>query len=214
LQDRPDEIQNLYKKAQEGWDIVYARRIKRKDKLLKRMSSIIFNWVYVYLSGIERDKSIANFGIYHAKVIVEYNKMKELARSFPSLIQYLGFKSCAIDVKHSERFDGSSSYNLSKLLYLSGDVILSNSNKPLKMTIKLGFFISFFSFFISIYNIGAYYFGFIKVAGFTTTVFSIWFVGGLILTVLGILGLYIGKIFNEVKGRQLFIVSGEINIEK
>lgn len=214
LQDSPDEIPNLYKKSQEGWDIVYARRIKRQDKLLKRMSSNFFNWVYGYLSGIATDKSIANFGIYHAKVIVEYNKMKELARSFPSLVQYLGFKSSAIDVKHAERFYGSSSYTLSKLLHLAGDVILSNSNKPLKIAVKLGFLISLLSFLIAFYNVVAYFGGVIKLAGFTTTVFSIWFVGGLILTVLGIVGLYIGKIFDQVKGRQLFIVSDEINIEK
>jgi len=214
LQDMPDEIPNLYKKAQEGWDIVYARRIKRQDKFSKRIASNFFNWVYGYLSGIQTDKSIANFGIYHAKVIIEFNKMKELARSFPSLVQYLGFKSCAINVKHSERFDGSSTYTLSKLLDLSGDVILSNSNKPLKIAVNLGFLISLFSFLIAIYNVAAYFVGFIKVAGFTTTVFSIWFVGGLIMSILGIVGLYIGKIFNQVKGRQLFIVSDEINIKK
>jgi len=214
LQDRPDEIPNLYKKALEGWDIVYARRMERQDKLSKKNSSKFFYWVYGYLSGIKTDKSIANFGIYHAKVIFEYNKMKELARSFPSLLQYLGFKSCAIDVKHAERFDGSSSYTFLKLLNLASDVIISNSNKPLKISVKLGFCISMFSFLIAIYNVGAYFGGFIEVPGFTTTIFSIWFVGGLILTVLGVLGLYIDKIFNQVKGRQLFIVSEEINIEK
>lgn len=214
LQDRPDEIPNLYQKAQEGWDIVYARRTNRQDKLLKRISSEIFYFVYRYLSGMNTDGSIANFGIYHAKVIDEYNKMKELARSFPSLVQYLGFKSCAIDVKHSERFTGTTSYNLSKLLHLAGDVILSNSNKPLKIAVKLGFLISILSFTIAIYNVFAYFNGFITVPGFTTTVFSIWFVGGLILTFLGIIGLYIGKIFDQVKGRQLFIVSEEINVKK
>jgi glycosyltransferase involved in cell wall biosynthesis len=214
LQDRPDEIPNLYKKALAGWDIVYARRFQRQDKLSKRISSKLFYWVYGYMSGVSTDKSIANFGIYHAKVIIEYNKMKELSRSFPSLVQSLGFKSCAINVKHSERFEGSSSYTFLKLLHLSGDVIISNSNKPLKIAIKLGFSISIFSFLIAFYNTVAYFAGVITVAGFTTTVFSIWFVGGLNLTLLGILGLYIGKIFNQVKGRQLFIVSDEINIQK
>src|SRR5665647_128546 len=101
LQDRPDEIPNLYRKAQEGWDIVYARRVERKDKLTKRLSSRLFHLVYGYLSGLKSDGSIANFGIYHAKVITEYNKMKETARSFPSLVNYLGFKSCAIAVYYT-----------------------------------------------------------------------------------------------------------------
>lgn len=214
LQDRPDEIPNLYRKAQEGWEIVFARRTERKDKFFKRLSSRLFHQAYSYLSGINTDRSIANFGIFHQKVIVEYNRMKESARSFPSLVQYLGFKRTTLDVKHAERYEGATSYSFAKLLRLTTDVILSNSNKPLKMTVKLGFGISFISFALALYNIFAHFAGIIQVEGFTTTVFSIWFVGGLMLFVLGIVGLYIGKIFDQVKDRQLFIVSEEINISK
>ncbi|GAB6267511.1 MAG: glycosyltransferase family 2 protein [Smithella sp.] len=214
LQDRPDEIPNLYRKAQEGLDIVYARRVERQDKLFKRLSSKVFHLIYDYLSGLKTDPNIANFGIYHHKVICEYNRMKEVARSFPSLVNYLGFKTCVIDVRHSERFEGKSSYSLNKLIKLSTDVILSNSNKPLKLTVKLGFFISLLSFLLALYNVFARFAGIIKLEGFTTTIFSIWFVGGLILLVLGIVGLYISKIFDQVKERQLFIISNEINVEK
>ena len=211
LQDRPDEIPNLYRKAQEGWEIVYARRMERKDGFFKKLSSKIFHKLYSYLSGIDTDSRVANFGIFHQKVIVEYNKMREIARSFPSLVQYLGFKRTTLDVRHAERFEGVTSYSFRKLLRLTTDVILSNSNKPLKMTVKLGFTISFLSFLLALYNIFAHFAGIIKVEGFTTTVFSIWFVGGLMLFVLGIVGLYIGKIFDQVKDRQIFIVSKEIN---
>jgi dolichol-phosphate mannosyltransferase len=211
LQDRPDEIPNLYAKAQEGWDIVYAKRTERQDKFLKQMLSIIFNAVLAYLSGIKQD-NVANFGIYHSKVIVEYNKMKEYARSFGSLIRYLGFRSCVIDVKHAERFEGKSSYTLKKLLRLTTAVILSTSNKPLKLTVKFGFVVSLLSFLLALYNIIAKMTGIIQVAGFTTTIFSIWFVGGLVLFVLGIVGLYIGKIFDQVKERPLFIVRNTLNI--
>lgn len=212
LQDRPDEIPNLYRKAKEGWDIVFARRTGRKDKLGKRISSGIFYRVYNYLSDLDFDGGIANFGIYHAKVIAEYRKMREGSRSFPSLIQYLGFNSCAIDVEHADRFDGKSSYTYLKLFQLAMDVVLSNSNKPLKMVTNLGLIISLISFAIAIYNIASYFMGFIKVPGFTTVIFSIWFIGGLILATLGVVGLYIGKIFNEVKHRQLYIISDMINL--
>jgi dolichol-phosphate mannosyltransferase len=212
LQDRPDEIPNLYKKAQEGWDIVYARRVKRQDKFFKRLSSKLFYLVYNYLSGPKSDNTIANFGIYHAKVITEFNKMKEYARSFTSLLGYLGFKTTTIDVKHSERFEGKTSYTIFKLIHLSADVILSNSNKPLKITVKLGFIIAVISFLLALYNIIARLLGIITVDGFTTTIFSIWFVGGLILSVLGMLGLYIGRIFDQVKERQLFVVRETKNI--
>ncbi len=212
LQDRPDEIPNLYKKAVEGFDIVLAQRIDSKDAYMKKLFSNLFHKFYSWLSGINSDSSIANFGIYNSKVITEYNKMKEISRSFPSLVSFLGFNSVKIRVKHSERFEGESSYNFIKLLNLSFDVILANSNKPLRLTVKLGFIISLFSFLLAIYNVFAYKVGIIKVVGFTTTVFSIWFVGGLILFVLGIVGLYIGKIFDQVKDRQLYIIAKKINI--
>ena len=83
LQDRPDEIPNLYTKALEGWDIVYARRVERQDGFWKKMSSRAFHRVYSYLSGSKSDRTIANFGIYKKRVIQEYNKMTEKARSFP-----------------------------------------------------------------------------------------------------------------------------------
>lgn len=212
LQDRPEEIPNLYRKAMEGYDIVYARRVARKDKFFKRLSSTLFHRVYNWLSGLEADKTIANFGVYKQCVIAEFNKMPERARSFPSLVKYLGFKDTAIDVEHAERAEGKSSYNLYKLFKLSFDVIVSNSNKPLRLAIGLGFGMAAFSFLLALYNIIAKWIGIIQVDGFTTTIFSIWFVGGLMLFVMGILGLYIGKIFDQVKGRQLFVVKDKVNV--
>ena len=213
LQDRPEEIPNLYKKAQEGFEIVYARRVARKDGFLKRLTSTLFHKVYNWLSGLHADKTIANFGIYRGCVIEEFNRMPERARSFPSLVRYLGFKDTAIDVEHAERVEGKSSYNLYKLFKLSFDVIVANSNKPLRMAVGLGFGMAAVSFILALYNVIAKWIGIIRVSGYTTTVFSIWFVGGLLLFVMGILGLYIGKIFDQVKGRQLFVVKDKVNID-
>ena len=212
LQDRPEEIPNLYRKAMEGYDIVYARRVVRKDGFMKRMSSKLYHQVFNWLSGLKSDSAIANFGIYKHCVIVEFNKMPERARSFPSLVQYLGFKDTAIDVEHASRAEGRSSYNLHKLLKLSFDVIVSNSNKPLRMAVGMGFGMAMVSFLLAVYNVIAKWAGIIRVPGYTTTLFSIWFVGGLILFVMGVLGLYMGKIFDQVKGRQLFIVREKLNL--
>ena len=213
LQDRPEEIPALYEKALEGYDIVYARRVNRRDKGLKKLSSTIFHKVFDWLSGSKTDKTIANFGIYKRCVIAEYNRMPERARSFPSLINYLGFNDVTIDVKHAERADGRTSYTIHKLLKLSFDIIISNSNKPLRMTVELGLCMSAVSFLLALYNVVARLVGFISFPGYTTTVFSIWFVGGLMLFVMGILGLYIGKIFDQVKGRQLFVIKNKVNFE-
>lgn len=214
LQDRPEEIPRLFAKAMEGWDIVYARRIERQDNLFKRASSKFFHSLYSYLSEVKSDSATANFGIFNKKVITEFTLMKETARSFPSLIQFLGFSRTSIDVIHGERLAGKSSYTFSKLLHLTLDVVLSNSNKPLKLTVKLGFFISLFSFCLAVYNVIAHYLGVITVDGFTSTIFSIWFMGGLNLFVLGVVGLYVGRIFVQAKDRQLYIVSEKLNFEK
>jgi polyisoprenyl-phosphate glycosyltransferase len=213
LQDQPEEILKLYDKALEGYDIVYARRIMRKDSIIKRISSKIFHTIYSYLIGMKTDSAIGNFGIYSKYVVHEYNKMKETARSFTSLVQYTGFKVSTTDVQHSQRFVGKTSYSLSRLYQLTLDVILSGSTKPLKLTVKLGFTISLISILLSLYNILAYLTGIVRVAGFTSTIFSIWFMGGMLMFVLGIVGLYIGKIFEQVKERPLYIVSAKINID-
>ena len=160
---------------------------------------------------MKSDSTIANFGIYKKCLIDEFNKMPERARSFPSLVKYLGFKSTVVDVDHDERAEGKSSYSLYKLLKLSFDIIVSNSNKPLRMAVGLGFGMSSISFLLAFYNLIAKWMGIIKVPGYTTTVFSIWFVGGLLLFVMGILGLYVGKIFDQVKGRPLFVVADTMN---
>jgi dolichol-phosphate mannosyltransferase len=175
------------------------------------MSSAVFHWAFNWLSGLKTDSAIANYGIYKQCVIEEFNKMPEQARSFPSLVQYLGFKDATIEVEHASRAEGKSSYNLYKLLKLSFDVIVSNSNKPLRLAVGLGFGMAAISFLLAVYNVIARWAGIISVPGYTTTLFSIWFVGGLILFVIGVLGLYIGKIFDQVKGRQLFIVRDKVN---
>jgi len=211
LQDRPEEIPNLYKKAQEGWNIVYAKRRNKKSGFFKKMSSTLFHSLYDWISGMKTDDSIGNFGIYNKKVIEEFNKMGETSRSFGTLLLYLGFPFATIDVEHSERMDGKSTYTLRKLLKLAFDVMISNTNKPLKVTVGLGFVMAGISFLLALYNVVARWLGLIMVEGYTTTVFSIWFVGGVLLTMIGIIGLYIGKVFEQVKGRPLYVVSEIIN---
>lgn len=213
LQDRPEEIPNLYHKAMEGYDIVYAQRIDRQDKPIKRLSSSLYHAVFNFLSGADTDKSISNFGIYRKEVIEGYVQMPERFRGFGSLVRYLGFKSTAIPVEHAKRLEGKSSYSLQRLLKQAFSSIISNTNKPLKIMIGMGFFIAAVSMLIALYNIIARFCGIISVPGFTTTVFSIWFVGGLIMTQLGVLGVYIGSIFDQVKGRPIFVVRDKVNID-
>ena len=213
LQDRPEEIPNLYHKAIEGYDIVYAQRIDRQDKPLKRLSSSLYHAAFNFLSGADTDKSISNFGIYRKDVIDAYVQMPERFRGFGSLVRYLGFKSTAIPVEHAKRLEGKSSYSLRRLFKQAFSSIVSNTNKPLKMMVSMGFIIAVISMLIALYNIIARFCGIISVPGFTTTVFSIWFVGGLIMMQLGVLGVYIGSIFDQVKGRPIFVVRDKVNVD-
>lgn len=213
LQDRPEEIPNLYRKAMEGFDIVYARRVVKHVGWWKRFSSVAFHAVFDWLSGSKTDSTIANFGIFCQKVIAGYNKVPQQARSFGSIVDVLGFKKGFIDVEQDESARGGSSYTLKKLLAFSFNVIVSNTNKPLRMAVGLGFGMSAIAFLLALYNVIAKWLGIIRVSGFTSTMFSIWFVGGLLLFVMGILGLYIGKIFDQVKGHPLFVVREEVNID-
>lgn len=214
LQNRPEDIPALYAKAQEGWDIVHARRVHKQFGFWKRLSSKVFHSVYDWMSGRKSDEAIAEFGIYSAKVIAEYNKLQEVSRSFNMLIDFLGFRVTTIDVQHDARADEEgSSYTLRKLLKLAFHSIIADSNKPLRMAVQLGFTISALSFLLAVYNVIAYFFDMAIVRGYTTTIFSIWFATGMILSMLGILGLYIGKIFDQVKQRPIYIVMETVNVD-
>ena len=214
LQNKPEDLPAMYQKALEGYDVVSARRVVREDTFMKRMSSAIFHRVYDFLSGFDTDKAVAEFGIYSRKIVDVYCSIPEYSRSFVELIHTLGFKKTTVDVFHDHRLEGKSSYNLYRLLKLSYNSIISNSNRPLHLAVALGLIMSILSFLMAIYNIFAKFWGLNEVAGYTSTIFSIWFVGGLLLLMMGVLGLYIGKIFDQVKGRPVFIVSDTLNIEQ
>ena len=214
LQDRPEEIPTLLKRAKEGFDMVYARRQVRKDGFFKKSTSKIFYRLFGYLTDSKQDASIANFGIYHQKVIRAVLQMKDHVRYFPTMVQWVGFSSSKVNVDHSERGDGKSSYTWRKLLNLAFDNIISFSDKPLKLTIRLGFVISFISFLIGIYYLYRYIAGEIVVLGFASLVISIWFLSGLIIFILGILGIYLGKTFDRVKDRPTFIIREKLNVNE
>ncbi len=214
LQDRPEDIPVLYAKAQNGYDIVFARRVVKHVGWWKRFSSVAFHRVFDWLSGTKTDPAIANFGIYCRKAIEEFNKIPQYARSFVPILELVGFKRGYIDVEQDASARGESSYTLVKLLIHSFRVIITSTNKPLRMAVGLGFSMAALSFILALYNVIAKLVGIIMIDGYTTTVFSIWFVGGLLLSVIGVLGLYIGAIFDQVKGLPLFVVKDELNFEK
>lgn len=206
LQDRPEEIPNLLQKAKEGFDVVLARRVNRNDAFLKRLFSKTFYLILSYLTGSKFDFSVANFGVYSQKTIREFSKMRENIRVFPIMINWMGFKTANVDVQHDARAEGKSSYTLRKLMNLALDIILAYSDKPIRITIKLGFFLSLFSFGFAVFTLTRYLSGSILVSGYTSIIIFISFFSGIIIMILGIIGLYVGKIFEGVKNRPLYII--------
>jgi glycosyltransferase involved in cell wall biosynthesis len=212
LQDIPEVIPELYKKAQEGFEIVFVSRQNRPEKLYYRVAQKIFYGILRTLSGIDFDSRQANFSIINKKVVEAFKDFPENARFYGSTIKWLGFKRSFIVADHGSRFSGSPSYTLKKRFKLASDIILSFSERPLKITIYLGLFVSSFSILGSFWVIfNSLKWGF-SVTGWASLILSIFFFSGVILTVLGLIGIYIGRIFQQVKNRPLFIISSQINV--
>ena len=211
LQDQPEEIPNLYAEAMKGYDVVLAQRYQRKDGFLKRFFSAAFYRVLGYLTGSKQDETIANFGIYNRKVIDAVISMRESIRYFPTMVKWVGFKSTKLKVDHNERAEGVTSYNFKKLLNLALDIILAFSDKPIRLAVKLGLLIAAMSVVISIVYLVKYLVGHVVVLGFTSLIISIWLLSGLIMATLGVVGLYVGKTFEGVKQRPIYIIEKRIN---
>jgi dolichol-phosphate mannosyltransferase len=206
LQDRPEEIPRLYAKAQEGYDIVLARRGARHDPLLKRMTSWLFYKVFSYLADIRYDGESGNFRIISHKVVKNYRRMGEQLRFFGGLVQWMGFPTSSIEVTHAGRFDGKSTYTFKKLWKLASETIIAYSDKPLRLAVRFGFLMTFISFCYGLYILWlSLRYGSV-ITGWNSLIVSLYFIGGIIIAILGIMGIYLGKTFDETKKRPLYIV--------
>lgn len=206
LQDRPEEIPRLYAKAQEGYDVVLARRGGRTDGLLKRFSSWCFYQLLSWLADTEYDSAAGNFRIISRKVVLACRSMREQLRFFSGLVNWMGFPTTSIEVSHAERHEGRSTYTFGKLWKLAVDTITAYSDKPLRLAVRFGFVMSMLSFAAGLYILlrAALYGS--PVVGWPSLMVSVYFIGGIIISILGVLGIYLGKTFDEAKKRPLYIV--------
>lgn len=209
LQDQPEEIEQMYAKAKEGFFVVVGSRQARHDSRLRSFISWVFYATLSYLSGTYQDRTLANFGLYHRRVIEAVLSLPEHMRYFSVMVRWVGFRTAVIPVKHAKRKGGASGYSLQKLLSLATDIILAYTEKPLRLIIKFGIIITAVA--------GAYLFtiivralivGTVEPSGFL--IGSLWLIFGLLSTMLGVMALYLGKIFDEAKKRPIYIVQEEI----
>lgn len=211
LQDRPDQIPLLYEQAIKGYDIVFARRSIRADNIYRRVCSNVYYSIFGYLTNTSQDAALSSFGIYNRASIDAVLSMKDYHKSFLTMIQWVGYKSCKINVMHSARMSGKSTYSLSRLVRLALNLSIAYSDKPLKIVAFAGITISAVSIAIAFAVLLAFLLGLVKVPGYTSLILSIWMTTGLTIFVLGVVGLYLGKTFEASKGRPVFITRRIIN---
>lgn len=207
LQHPPELITQMLQKWEEGFEVVYTRRqIDSNLPYSKRKFSSLFYKILNSLSDIELESGTADFRLLDSKVIDVFKEFKENDPFIRGLIKWLGFKQFAIDYLPDKRFAGASKYNLSKMRRLALQGVTSLSTKPLNTAIYLGFGFSMLSLFYIPYVLYALYIGY-EVSGWASLITTVVFFGGLQLIILGIIGIYIGKMFIQSKNRPNYIIS-------
>lgn len=215
LQDQPEEIVKLYRAATvEGNDVVFARRTRRKDSFVKILASRCFNVVLNTLVDQPITSGISNFSIFSRRVADSYRRLREGSRSHGLTLLWCGYKVGYVDAVHATRFAGKTTYNLRRSVWLAIESITSQSNRPLHMSIRFGFAMAALALgFACYFAVRSLFLG-VAVSGWTSTIVSLYLLGGLMIANMGVVGLYLGKVFNETKRRPIYIVSDTLNIEE
>jgi polyisoprenyl-phosphate glycosyltransferase len=210
LQDPPELLFDFYKKHQEGYDVVYAVREKRKESFFKKVAYKAFYRLLKSISYINIPLDSGDFSFISRRVVDVLNQMPEESRYIRGMRSWIGFEQIGVPYERSERAAGESKYPFSALLKLAYNGIFNFSEFPIKLIKKIGYAsvsVSILYFFYSLYR--QLMFGDVP-RGFMATIFIIIFFSGIQLFFMGIMGEYLLRIFFQVKGRPLFIVKDEI----
>lgn len=210
LQDNPAYIPQLIEKHKEGFNVVCTIKERKKYSWYRRITSDIFFFIINKLSDVQLEQNLGTFTLIDRKVADEFLKIKDYHRHTSLILSWLGFKRGYVHVVHDERFEGRSSYNLKKLIAHAINGVISQSDKILRWSITLGLILFVSSILGIIYIlVKSLFVHFDK--GWPSIFVAIIACTGTVLFMLGILGLYIGKIFEQVKERPLFIIEEETN---
>ena len=206
LQDPPEYIRELYEKAQSGFDIVLAKRTQRNHSVFRKASAAIYAWLLRRFGQAEYTGNYGSFSILSRNVVDAYLKFTDLNRQYLLILFWLGFERGSIDYEQEERVGSPSSYSLKSLLSHAIQGIFFQTTTLLQWIIALGFTVSASGSILALCAIYGY-FCHGSVEGWTSLVVIVLIMGGAILTCLGIVGLYIGQIFEQVKNRPLYVIS-------
>ena len=214
LQNPPSQIRDLYLKAKEGYDIVFATRQHRPDTFFMTKGSQLFNSLMGFLTDTKQDKTVAEFAIFSHKVIDAMAKMGDYRRYYPLMTQWVGFKTAKVDVEHAVRTDGKeSSYSMKKRIELAVTTAVSFSTKSLRLIVYFGTLITLVAIIAAIVLVVKTLMMDTPVSGWVTLFVSMWFIAGIMISVMGIIAVYIGSIFDEVKHRPTYLVSEKLNFD-
>ena len=210
LQDDINAIDEMLEKYYAGCDIVYGvRSARKKDTFFKRVTAEGF-YKFMKALGVDCVYNHADYRLTSKRVLDEFENFKEVNLFLRGMFPLVGFKSDVVYYERNERFAGVSKYPLKKMLNFAWDGITSFSVKPLRLIASIGFFLTLVGIGIGIYVLVALILK-MKIASFVLSTMSIWFVGGLNMISIGIVGEYIGKIYSETKARPRFIISKNLN---
>ena len=213
LQDNPRYIHELYAAALQGHDVVYTHKTKRKHSAFKNITARLFFHLFNWLSDQQRteaDAQTGTFSLLSRKAVNAFNSVKDYHRHYLMVLRWIGFKGTSIMIEHEARYAGKSSYTFKKLINHAINGITSQSDKLLRISVGVGLVYFTASILISLYLIVSYFlYGYKE--GWASTIVIILISTGFILMALGITGIYIGKIFEQVKGRPLFVIDQKLN---
>jgi len=207
MQHPPELIPEMIRLWQQGYKIVSTKRKHTKSlSFFKRFTSRLYYKILNFFSEIKIENGSSDFRLLDKKVVQELKNFNENYLFFRGLIPWLGFSQIQLEYIESQRFSGKTKYSFSKMLHFASDGITSFSVKPLKISIYLGFIIAFIAFLYILYAIYISVFTNNAITGWTSTIISVLFIGGIQLIMIGILGNYLGKLFMENKKRPNYII--------
>ena len=211
LQDKPEEIPNLYEKLKEGNDVVYGERVGKKFSIIRRFFSFVFLKLIQFFINEPIVINTTIFRIMNKKVVEAIRKLREGQRYLVGVIGWVGFKHAVVYVKHGKRKRGKSKYNFIQQMKLAFNAIFSFSDYPVKLISRIGFLLTCLSFCMGCWVVIRRIFFHVSVVGWASVIVSIFFFGGLNILFLGVLGEYVGRTYIESKRRPLYIVEEIIN---
>jgi dolichol-phosphate mannosyltransferase len=207
LQDPPEVVPQLVAKWREGFEVVYAVRKRRHgERWLKRVTANAYYRMLQKLSSVEIPVDVGDFRLVDRRALDTFRSMRERNRYVRGMFSWIGFKQTGVEYERAERYAGDPKYSYRKSLRLAMDGLVSFSNAPLRLALIWGFFFSVVSFVAGIAAIVAKLEGAFVVPGWASIVVAVTFLGGIQLMVLGMMGLYVARIYDEVKSRPLYVI--------